>query len=219
MSSRYFWAWVTAWIGLVMATPSSGALKVIIDGQPHTGNTVTISEVSGGGTTTPPPGDPGGNTNNPPPDNQGGGNTPPPTDGSACSAGLKLYQTGLPNGSQQYTFGRGAAYAFSFQLSPGQRRLISFETSNSRGNGYHEKLATISACPGDFNLNNIPSACIRKGANAGGIYVDGGGASRAFYCTLKPNQTYYYNIRNYNALTGQDPCGTNETCGFTLTSH
>lgn len=216
MSSRYFWAWVTAWIGLV-AAPSSSALTVVIDGVKHTGSTVTITSGStgGGGTTDPVPGNNGGGGNPPPDGGNGDTGTNPPSGGSACSGDVKLYQAALPGGFKQYNFGRGEGYAFSFQVSPGERGIISYGASTRRGNGYRSKLATISTCPGDFSFQT--GACARDGVNEGGIYV-GAGNLPGYYCSLTPNQTYYFNIRNYNS-SGQDSCAGNENCGFSLNAN
>lgn len=71
--------------------------------------------------------------------------------------------------------------------------------------------AAISECPGDFNIHNNQSTCIKNGISGPLWWSSNPNSDPTKYCLLDKNKTYYLNM--VHAVSGSNNYATS-TCGF-----
>ena len=144
------------------------------------------------------------------------GTPQPPPDPVCNPVGIDVLTGALSAGTTQYNFNQGQAYALSLTGQQGDTGSLTYGTGIRAGNGYTVKLATLSACAGQFAIDQISPRCAIAGYE-GSLYYKFDTNQAAGYCTLDPSKTYYLSIRNWDTATEQDTCPPGQSCGFVLT--
>lgn len=190
---------------MLLAFPlSASALTLKINGVDYNVTSVNVSssqsavvittnpviELSGGGTTPPPP------STEPPPTTSPV--VPPPPSGGACPAtpaGVTLAGTinwAQPGGQVTQTLGRNETKSIKFTTTSGtgyEGQLVTAETSS---NGAYRTM-WVSECPG-APVTSVPAACVAEGREVGTLRWTQ--YERSHRCVLKPNTTYYLNVKS-----------------------
>lgn len=121
---------------------------------------------------------------------------------------------------------RGQGYAFRF-TTDASGRTGSLDSAQSTIGATVYRFMNVSEQMCDFSYTNYDSAngCAASGSYSATINYQIGAGS-AMVCPLKPNTTYYANVRNENATVvklrdgtlsstrGIDTCPAGSTCGF-----
>lgn len=152
---------------------------------------------------------------------------PPPTSCAQSITEVAMDFTG-PAARWHTKMNRGQAYAYSF-TTDSVGRSSSFETAESTIGSTVFRFLNLSEQKCDFSYDNYDShnGCATSGEAGATIYFTFG-QPQFMYCQLKPNTTYYVNIRNENpslgdarhpSVRGLDSCGVGQTCGYVFVMH
>lgn len=101
----------------------------------------------------------------------------------------------------------------SSKISSGMLSVAILSSSNTG------KLAVISTCAGDIDTAGKDAGCSRFGAETSTVsYVVNNVTSIKpnFYCNLKPNTQYYFNVVPRETSNGVSNCTAKERCGFSF---
>jgi len=152
------------------------------------------------------------------------GSTPPASSSGACNpAGTTVARvtTNLPLQSfprTDYHPDPNQIYSFAFKtVGPGS--LVTGQLSVAQlSSSLSGKLAVVSACPGDIETAGKNPGCFRFGAETSMVtyVVNATTTSSAYYCYLKPNTQYYYNVVPRQTSAGASNCTSTANCGFSF---
>ena len=80
------------------------------------------------------------------------------------------------------------------------------------------KLVVVSTCPGDIETAGKSPGCIRFGAETSMVayVVNATTTSNTYYCYLKPNTQYYYNVVPRQTSASASNCTSAANCGFSF---
>lgn len=110
-------------------------------------------------------------------------------------------------------------YSFAFKTvasgAAATGQLSVAQLSSSMGG----KLAVVSTCPGDIETAGKDPGCYRFGAETSTVFYTVNSPTPikpTFYCNLKPNTQYYYNVVPRQTSSGASICTGVTNCGFSF---
>lgn len=152
--------------------------------------------------------------------------TPPPVTSCPQTMTEQLMDFAATGNTKHVKMNRGQGYAFKF-TTDASGKTGSLETAQSTIGATVYRFMNVSEQMCDFSYTNYDSAngCAASGSYSATINYQIGTGS-AMVCPLKPNTTYYANVRNENATVvklrdgtlsatrGIDTCPSGTVCGF-----
>lgn len=131
------------------------------------------------------------------------------------------FTSGIISTAKLGGFKSGDAYVFTITPPPGTTtsgQLGSFSTAPTDGNGYNNRIISLSDTPCDFSRklgrgSVVQGMVLTAYFTVGGYPIDKYGRQDTTYPSLTPGQTYYVTVIQQNSVGGSNSC-LNSSCNI-----